>query len=197
MVVPRTCLAARFTPGATLSSSVEGSALCCSGAGGGGSRDEADVSRALHLTHSQPARGLSVRAWACHTPTSCRAAAHRPEPPAQSCATHARGAPRAEERCCRLATPFPFPLISEALRQSSRSRFPLAGGRAEQKATTTAGCEHSRSSAYPALQADAAPPRGARRSAPAKPATFDDAQPAPGCHCCCQAPHTALASPHS
>ena len=96
VVVPRTCLAARFTPGGTLSASAEGSALCCSGAGGGGSRDRtqvrADVSRALRLTHSQPARGLSVRAWACHTPTSCRAAAHRPEPPAQSCATHARGA---------------------------------------------------------------------------------------------------------
>ena len=131
VVVPRTCLAARFTPGGTLSASAEGSALCCSRAGGGGSRDRADVSRALRLTHSQPARGLSVRAWACHTPPSCRAAAHRPEPPAQSCATHARGA-APSRRAPAAGDAVPVPLISESLRQSSRSRFPLAGGRAEQ-----------------------------------------------------------------
>ena len=101
VVVARTCLAAHFTPGGTPSASAEGSALCCSGAGGGGSRDRADVSRALRLTHSQPARGLSVRAWACHTPTSCRAAAHGPEPPAELRHPCPRRRPEQKSACCR------------------------------------------------------------------------------------------------
>ena len=64
-------------------------------------QSRSDVSRALRLTHSQPARGLSVRAWACHTPTSCRAAAHGPEPPAELRHPCPRRRPEQKSACCR------------------------------------------------------------------------------------------------
>ena len=132
VVVARTCLAARFTPGGTLSASAEGSALCCSRAGGGGSRDRADQTsraRSASRTRNQRAGGVCARGRAIRQHRAVRQ--HMGPSRRQSCATHARGA-APSRRAPAAGDAVPVPLISESLRQSSRSRFPLAGGRAEQ-----------------------------------------------------------------